>query len=421
VLVIGCLLATQSLGALGIYRPDRVARPAMDLPRLLLGWIVSFLCLVVFLFALKASHEVSRLWLLLWFLFGAAGLLATRVATAYVVARGPVAAMLVRQVAIVGTGEDVARLATIMGAGEPGFRLAAVYALDGQTSLLPPRPRHLTSMAELEEAIRASAIDKVVLAVAPSSGEALGDLLPALRCLPVEVGWAAELPNFRAPILGLTDLGGVPVLRLSERPLDGWRAISKGVEDRMLAGILLALAAPVFVLIAAAIKIDSPGPVFYRQQRRGFSREPIAVLKFRSMYRELCDRPDAEVVHQATRGDPRVTRVGRILRRTSLDELPQLFNVLRGEMSLVGPRPHAVAHDQHYGKLIDNYLGRHRVKPGITGWAQVNGYRGETSNVEQMRRRVELDLYYIDHWSIWLDAQILFRTLIVGFVHRQAY
>ena len=422
VLVIGCLVATQSFNALGIYRSDRVARPAMDLPRVLLGWIITFLCLVAFLFALKASHEISRLWLLLWFLFGTVGLLATRVATAYVVARGPVAAMLVRQVAIVGTGEDAARLATIMGAGEPGFRLAAVYALDGQVpSLLPPGAHRLTGLTELEDAIRASAIDKVVLAVPPSSGEVLGNLLPALRCLPIEVGWAPDLPDFRAPILGLTDLGGVPVFRLSERPLDGWRAIVKGIEDRVLAGILLALAAPAYVLIAAAIKLDSPGPVFYRQQRRGFSREPIAVLKFRSMYSELCDRPDADVVRQATRGDPRVTRIGRILRRTSLDELPQLFNVLRGEMSLVGPRPHAVAHDQHYGKLIDNYLGRHRVKPGITGWAQVHGYRGETSNLEQMRRRVELDLYYIDHWSIWLDAQILFRTLIVGFVHRQAY
>jgi putative colanic acid biosynthesis UDP-glucose lipid carrier transferase len=362
------------------------------------------------------------LWLLLWFLFGMIALIATRVATAYVLARGPVAAMLVRQIAIVGRGEDAARLASIMGAGEPGFRLAAVYVVDEPTPLmLPSGTLRLASLAELEDAIRANIVDKVVLAVPPNAAEVLADLLPALRCLPVEVGWAPEPPDLRAPILGLTDLGGVPVLRLSERPLDGWRAILKGIEDRMLAAILLTAAAPALLLIAAAIKVDSPGPVFYRQQRRGFSRESIAVLKFRSMYRELCDGPDAAVVRQATRDDPRVTRVGRILRRTSLDELPQLINVLRGEMSLVGPRPHAMAHDQHYGKLIDNYLARHRVKPGITGWAQVNGYRGETSNLEQMRRRVELDLYYIDHWSIWLDAQILFRTLIVGFVHRQAY
>ena len=145
------------------------------------------------------------------------------------------------------------------------------------------------------------------------------------------------------------------------------------------------------------------------------------MLKFRTMHAAMCDPIDARWVRQATRGDPRVTRVGRLLRRTSLDELPQLWNVLLGEMSIVGPRPHAVAHDHHYADLIDDYLGRHRVKPGITGWAQIHGYRGETRNVEDMRRRIELDLEYIDRWSLWLDLHILVRTVIVGFTQPTAY
>jgi putative colanic acid biosynthesis UDP-glucose lipid carrier transferase len=170
-------------------------------------------------------------------------------------------------------------------------------------------------------------------------------------------------------------------------------------------------------IIAAAIKLDSPGPVFFRQRRYGFNNDAIVVWKFRTMHH----RPDDEtVVPQATRNDPRVTRVGRFLRRTSLDELPQIFNVLTGEMSLVGPRPHAVAHNEQYAKIIDDYLSRHRVKPGITGWAQVNGLRGETDTPEKMRLRVQHDLYYIDNWSFLFDLKILALTPFAA-INRNAY
>jgi putative colanic acid biosynthesis UDP-glucose lipid carrier transferase len=185
--------------------------------------------------------------------------------------------------------------------------------------------------------------------------------------------------------------------------------------------LALLFLAPLLAVLALAVRLDSPGPVFYRQLRQGFSKQPIAVLKFRTMHADRCDAADAAVVRQAILGDARVTRLGRFLRKTSLDELPQLLNVLRGEMSLVGPRPHALAHDRHYADLIDDYLGRHRVKPGITGWAQVHGYRGETRTVEDMRKRIELDLAYIDSWSILLDLRILWRTLFVGFGSRNAY
>jgi lipopolysaccharide/colanic/teichoic acid biosynthesis glycosyltransferase len=173
--------------------------------------------------------------------------------------------------------------------------------------------------------------------------------------------------------------------------------------------------------VAIGVKLTSPGPVLFRQTRLGFDLELIEVLKFRTMYADACDPSLSDKVAHASRGDPRVTRFGRFLRRSSIDELPQLINVLKGEMSLVGPRPHAVTHDRHYSELINGYLGRHRVKPGITGWAQINGFRGEIKDVDAMRQRIEHDLYYIDNWSIWFDLRILVTTIFVGFAHENAY
>jgi exopolysaccharide biosynthesis polyprenyl glycosylphosphotransferase len=193
----------------------------------------------------------------------------------------------------------------------------------------------------------------------------------------------------------------------------------KDLLDRGIAALALLFLAPLFLLVALAIRLDSRGPGFYRQQRHGLDGRVIRVWKFRSMRVERCD-DGSGVVLQATRRDPRITRVGALLRRSSLDELPQLINVLTGEMSLVGPRPHAVAHNEFYAPLIERYGERHRVKPGITGWAQVNGLRGETDTLGKMARRVEHDLYYIENWSLRLDLIILLRTLLVGFVHPEA-
>jgi putative colanic acid biosynthesis UDP-glucose lipid carrier transferase len=182
--------------------------------------------------------------------------------------------------------------------------------------------------------------------------------------------------------------------------------------------VALVVFAPLLLAIALAIRLDGPGPVLFRQKRYGFANNEFTVFKFRTMRHRPAEEPD---VPQARRQDPRITRVGAFLRRTSLDELPQLINVLRGDMSLVGPRPHAVAHNVQYAQIIDDYLSRHRVKPGITGWAQINGLRGETDTPEKMRARVEHDLYYIDNWSLMLDIKILLLTPLRGFVNKNAY
>lgn len=194
--------------------------------------------------------------------------------------------------------------------------------------------------------------------------------------------------------------------------------ILKRSTDIILSAAALMFFGPVMLVVAVLVKLDSPGPILFRQQRFGFNQQPITVYKFRTMYREAGLDESAA---QAQRADPRVTRIGRILRRTSLDELPQLLNVLGGSMSLVGPRPHPTALDERYAALINSYLCRHRVRPGITGWAQVNGLRGETNTVDKMERRVEHDLYYIEHYSLLFDLYILLLTIFVGFRHRNAY
>jgi exopolysaccharide biosynthesis polyprenyl glycosylphosphotransferase len=211
------------------------------------------------------------------------------------------------------------------------------------------------------------------------------------------------------------------MLDIAERPLKHWNALAKLIEDKVLGLLLLILFAPAMAVIALLIKLDSRGPVLFVQERFGFNNNAIRVLKFRTMYTERADLSGAQ---RTVRNDPRVTRVGRLLRALSLDELPQLINVVRGDMSLVGPRPHAIvmrAGGRLYDEAVATYLSRHRVKPGITGWAQINGLRGEVDTLEKARARVEHDLYYIEHWSIWLDLKILLTTAPQLLAQRNAY
>ena len=215
----------------------------------------------------------------------------------------------------------------------------------------------------------------------------------------------------------LEEMNGVPVVPLYDTPLSGVNRLLKRAEDIVLATLILLLISPVLCCIALAVKLSSPGPVIFRQTRYGMDGKPIKVWKFRSMKVMENDK----VVTQATQNDPRVTKVGNFLRRTSLDELPQFINVLTGGMSIVGPRPHAVAHNEQYRQLIEGYMLRHKVKPGITGWAQINGWRGETDTLEKMEKRVEFDLEYIREWSVWFDIKIVFLTVFKGFVNKAAY
>jgi putative colanic acid biosynthesis UDP-glucose lipid carrier transferase len=207
------------------------------------------------------------------------------------------------------------------------------------------------------------------------------------------------------------------MITINDHPFYGGLWALKKIEDLILGSLIFILILPLMLVIAIAVKLSSRGPILFKQRRYGLNGEIIQVLKFRTM----TTQDDGAIVVQASKGDPRITPLGRFLRRTSLDELPQFVNVLQGTMSIVGPRPHAISHNEQYRQLIQGYMLRHKVKPGITGWAQVNGLRGETETVDKMKARVDYDLYYINHWSIWLDLKIIFLTIINGFTGKTAY
>ncbi|HEY0823879.1 MAG TPA: undecaprenyl-phosphate glucose phosphotransferase, partial [Ramlibacter sp.] len=259
---------------------------------------------------------------------------------------------------------------------------------------------------QLIELITLHNVRTVYFAIPLNASEIVESLYFRLLDKHVAVHWVPDIFSLRLVNHAVTEIAGIPVLTLSETPLIGTRRLFKTLEDFVLSVFLLVLLAPVMLAIAAAIRLDSPGPVFFRQARLGWGGKEFHIWKFRSMY---VHDAHGQVV-QARRNDPRVTRVGAFLRRTSLDELPQIFNVIRGEMSLVGPRPHAVQHDLEYARHIIHYFARHNIKPGITGLAQVRGLRGETREIGQMLLRVESDIEYINNWSVWLDLAILART-----------
>jgi exopolysaccharide biosynthesis polyprenyl glycosylphosphotransferase len=232
-----------------------------------------------------------------------------------------------------------------------------------------------------------------------------------MKALTIDVSISIEPLAEMFQVRRTSYVGNVPVLAVVDRPLKHWRAAIKWAEDKVLATVLSLVISPLMIIIAILIKLDSRGPILFRQNRFGFNNEVIQVLKFRTMH---VDRGDPSGAERTVADDPRVTRVGRTLRALSLDELPQLINVLRGDMSLVGPRPHALrmkAGEYLYAEAVEEYLQRHRVKPGITGWAQINGLRGEVDTLEKGRARVARDIYYIEHWSIWLDLKILIKTV----------
>jgi putative colanic acid biosynthesis UDP-glucose lipid carrier transferase len=406
-LLLGTLLAARILPLFRVYDLRRIAQPYHQLPRLLSAWLITVCAVLGLLYAIRASHEVSRLWIGYWLLVGAIGLAASRLLLLHPLVRGKLDRLRYR-LAVVGEAGQVDACLERLDPEKAAAEVELVVRL-GQELPIPT-----SDLDRLEQRLAAREVEQVILASANPEG-VIVPVFRRLRHLPIELAWAPPALGRATPVLGATALGGQPLVRLLERPIDGERYLVKEVLDRCLAALGLVALAPVLLAVAAAVKLSSPGPVLYRQRRCGFNREPITVYKFRSMYVDRCDRPDAEQVRQATRGDARVTSVGRVLRRTSLDELPQLVNVLKGEMSLVGPRPHAVAHDTLYSRLIDNYLSRHRVKPGLTGWAQVNGHRGETDTLEKMRARIEHDLYYIENWSLLFDIRIIAKTVLAVF------
>jgi Undecaprenyl-phosphate glucose phosphotransferase len=422
-LVAGVLIAAEVFHLFGLYDQAQSFNFRMSFSRVFAAWVMVVLVLLALAFLTQTAQAASRLWVILWFVYGTAGLLATRVLIGQQIDRWQQMGHLTRNVAIVGAGDLAHRFVEFMRrVGGSSVRVVGVF--DDRRTRVPSQVADVPVLGTLDDLasfVRTSLVDQVVITLPAHAEERLVSVLGKLRDLPVEVSLCPVVFQPRALLCRrVTLVDGVPLLDLLQRPFSRWGYFIKNVEDYVLAAILLFLATPLMLAIAVAVRLDSPGPIFFRQERYGFNNHTIQVLKFRTM-RVAGDGHEAGQAVQAKRDDARLTRTGRWLRRTSLDELPQLINVLRGEMSIVGPRPHMVAQNEYYASLIDTYLGRHRVKPGITGWAQVNGLRGETDTLEKMEGRIRHDLYYIENWSLGFDIRILARTAVVGFVHRNAY
>ncbi|GAB3215016.1 hypothetical protein GCM10027295_06580 [Pseudaeromonas pectinilytica] len=278
----------------------------------------------------------------------------------------------------------------------------------------------LPVLGELEQLVndaRAGVLDRIYIALPMNQEKRIRYLISELSDTTCSVLLVPDVFTFNLLHSRALDVNGVPLISIFDTPMFGLNAIIKRIEDIVLASMITVLISPVLIIIAVAVKLTSPGPVVFKQRRYGIDGKSIEIWKFRSM--SVMENGDKVV--QATKGDSRLTCIGGFLRATSLDELPQFINVLKGDMSIVGPRPHAVAHNEEYRKLIKGYMLRHKVKPGITGWAQVNGWRGETDTLEKMERRVEFDLEYIRSWSLWLDLKIVFFTIFRGFINKNAY
>jgi putative colanic acid biosysnthesis UDP-glucose lipid carrier transferase len=324
-----------------------------------------------------------------------------------------------RSAVVVGTGALGVKVVTALSNSEDDVVDFAGYFDDRNDHRVHPdaAARRLGPLKDLARFITGHGIREVYITLPLGSQPRIVALLEELQGTTASLFFVPDVFGISIIQGRLQDMNGVPVVGICETPFTGTNSLVKRTSDLVLATLILVLISPLLLAIAIGVKLSSPGPVIFRQRRNGLGGEEIMVYKFRSM----TTQDNGSVVRQATRDDPRITKFGAFLRRSSLDELPQFINVLQGSMSIVGPRPHAVAHNEQYRQIIKAYMVRHKVKPGITGWAQVNGHRGETDTLEKMQARVEFDLEYLRNWSLGLDLQIIARTIRVAFFDRNAY
>jgi putative colanic acid biosysnthesis UDP-glucose lipid carrier transferase len=391
-----------------------VASPRLTM-RLVMEWgaVVSVLLLVGF--SLKMSDYFSRSVLLTWFAVTPAALAVAQQAQITLARRFNESGLLASRHIIIGANNVGLELAKRLSARS--FFGFFDFRTQERISAGLPDVRIAGNCGDAAEFVRRNAINCVYIALPIANAPRIKRLLADLRDTTASIYFVPDVFAFDLIQARIVDLNGLPALAICDTPMYGSSAFSKRVADVLIALVAIALLAPVLAAIASAVKLGSKGPVLFKQRRYGLDGGEIVVYKFRTM----TVTEDGEQIRQVTRDDKRVTRLGAFLRRTSLDELPQLFNVVRGSMSLVGPRPHAIAHNEMYRKLISGYMLRHKVRPGITGWAQIHGLRGETDTVEKMERRVHYDLDYLQNWSLMLDLRILVRTVRIVLSGNNAY
>src|SRR3984893_4210568 len=400
--------------AADIYEVQVFRGQLRQMTRMISSWAFVFLLFIGASFFAKLGNEITRLWLSAFFFLGLAALIAERLLLRSMVRGWAREGRLDRRPIIVGSDRNGEHLIEALKAQEDSdIDTLGVFDDRNDSRALETcagSPK-LGKFDDIVEFARRTRIDLVLFALPISAETRILEMLKKLWVLPVDIRLSAHTNKLRFRPRSYSYLGKVPTLDVFEAPITDWDLVMKWLFDHVVGALLLVLLAPVMALVALAVRLDSPGPVLFRQKRFGFNNERIDVFKFRSMYHHQADPLATKVV---TRNDPRVTRIGRFIRKTSLDELPQLFNVVFARnLSLVGPRPHAVQgklQSRLFDEAVDGYFARHRVKPGITGWAQINGWRGEIDNEEKIQKRVEFDLYYIENWSVLFDLYILLKT-----------
>ncbi|WP_420997530.1 undecaprenyl-phosphate glucose phosphotransferase [Cupriavidus sp. 30B13] len=401
--------------ACGLYNSWRGrSRMALAL-RTLAAWGAVCMLGLIAAYLMHQSAALSRLWSMSWLLSVAAMLLASRVLLYGMLGSVRELGINAKRVVILGYGslghEMYQRVGSNRGAG---YNVAGIY--DEGTQPVPAGVTRLESLEQVCAFVRNNGVREIWLTLPMAACRDLYDVVSHFRNDLVDIRWVPDIMSVELLGHRFSDFLGLPVIDLNSPPQSGITGLLKASFDRAFALAALVGFSPLLLAIAALVKLSSPGPVLFRQARLGMDGKPFHVYKFRTMVQH-----QERGVTQAVRGDARVTRVGAFLRRTSLDELPQFLNVLRGEMSVVGPRPHAIEHNEIYKEVIDRYMLRHRVKPGITGWAQINGLRGQTDTVDKMRRRIEFDIFYIRNWSFRLDLHIIARTALHGWTGKAAY
>ena len=407
-------VAVLMFQALGINTVAAFRVPIVQSFRIAGGWTLVVLAALAVMFVLKLDATFSRVWMVGWYVLALGTLLVERGFLSLITARMATTGRLDRRTVVVGGGPaGAALLEELSKQKDTDLRICGVFddRTDARSPDLVAGYPKLGNVDDLVALARHTRIDLIIFTLPITAEQRLLTMLRKLWVLPIDIRLAAHTNKLKFRPRSYSYLGSVPVLDVFDKPIADWDVVLKTIFDRVVGTLALVLLSPLLLAVAAAVKLDSRGPVFFKQKRYGFNNETVEVYKFRSMY---VDKSDFTATKQVTRNDPRVTRVGRFIRKTSMDELPQLFNVVfKGDLSLVGPRPHAVhakAADRQYDDVVDGYFARHRVKPGITGWAQINGWRGETDTPVKIQRRVEHDLAYIENWSLFFDLYILLIT-----------
>lgn len=403
-----------------LYNSWRGQSLAKQARAIVFAWITVVLLMIVILFGLRISSEYSRLWLSWWMFFGVTFSLAFRMCIYGFLQYQRLQGRNYRRVVIIGAG-DLGKKLISQTVDSPwtGFKIEALFDDNEQVQGSSISGyKVLGGLDEVETFVARNKIDEVWIALPLRAEDRVKELLYALRHQTVNIKLIPDIFGFSLLNHSMTEIAGLPAVNLSDTPMGGGNQLVKALEDRLLGLSIFVLITPILALIALAVKITSHGPILFKQKRHGWDGKIINVYKFRTMKE---NKEEAGKITQAIKGDSRITMIGALLRRYSLDELPQFYNVIQGRMSIVGPRPHAVEHNELYKDQVNQYMLRHMVKPGITGWAQVNGLRGETDTLDKMKKRVEYDLFYIENWSLLFDLKIIFLTLFKGFSNKNAY